>query len=84
MVSRHPDRALPDLPSRRGVWLIPIAAIAVARIFTYWLTVPVQATDVSGAADWIANATGFTSGALYILTPGGAPARLDGSLSLSR
>lgn len=68
MAAHHLDRPVPSEPSRRGVWLLPLAGIAGALIFTYWETAPDARTDVPGGAEWVTSTPGFTSGVLYILS----------------
>jgi hypothetical protein len=50
-----------------GTWLIPIGAVLIGTIFTYFLTAPDVVEDPAGAAEFATNAMSYVLGILYLL-----------------
>ncbi|HUG13783.1 MAG TPA: hypothetical protein VMM78_02100 [Thermomicrobiales bacterium] len=67
MITEPRNQSLSWRASRLGTWLIPIGALLMGLVFTYFLTSPDSGSDPVGAAEFRTGAVGYSLGIVYIL-----------------
>ena len=69
MIAPQSAHSVPAAPLRWGIWLIPVAGIIPAIVFTLWMVGPNPNidTDPKGAADAATSVLGLGGGIVYLL-----------------